>query len=342
MKDALCVAVLGAGNWGTTLAHVVARNGHRPTIWTRDPAQRDEINREHKNAQALSGVALGPSVRATCDLAEAVNEADLALMAIPSQAFRQVCQALADVIRPEHAVVHGTKGIELETYRRMSQILLEETCVRQFGVLSGPNIAPEVARGKPAGTVVATHFPRVFALASEALACAALRVFESRDICGVELCGALKNVVAIAAGMADEMGVGENAKALLVTRGMQELVKLAAAMGADPSTPVGLAGIGDLMVTCASPVSRNHRLGVALARGAPLHEATARIGMVAEGVFASRAAQALAREHEVELPLFTHIDRVLHEGMPPQQALASLLTLRTGKDVPSALRGARV
>lgn len=328
------VAVLGAGNWGTTLAHLVGTNGNATRLWTRDPAQRDQINRDRTNPYAVPGLVIAGAVTATTDLAEAVTNAELVLVAIPSQAFREVCREAGGVLRPDHLVVHGTKGLEIGTHRRMSEILLEETCVRQIGVLSGPNIATEVARGQPSGTVVASPFPRLVETARRALSSSRLMVFAGTDVLGVELCGALKNVVAIAAGIADEMRVGDNAKAFLVTRGMVEMTRLAHAMGAEASTMTGLAGIGDLMVTCASPLSRNHRVGVALARGDTLETAVAGLGMVAEGVYAALSARALSRAHGIDMPLFERLDRVLHAGLAPERALAELMSLPAGRDVP--------
>jgi glycerol-3-phosphate dehydrogenase (NAD(P)+) len=334
VNAALRIGVLGAGNWGTALAQLIAGNGHKVQLWTREARKLAEINAQHTNQRALPGVALAPTLRAVGELETALDKAELIFIALPSQAFRGVCRELGEFIRPEQLVVHGIKGLEAESHRRMSEVLLEQTCARQFGVLSGPNIAVEIAAGKPAGTVIATRFPRVAALTRRALSCAQLRVFESHDVCGVELCGALKNVVAIAAGMADQLQLGDNAKAFLVTRGLSELMRLALALGAEPATTAGLAGIGDLMVTCASPHSRNHRIGVALARGVPLSAAVRELGMVAEGVFAARSVRELARAHGLELPLFDHIYRVLHDGLSVSQALATLLELPTGRDVP--------
>ncbi|HEY6562496.1 MAG TPA: NAD(P)H-dependent glycerol-3-phosphate dehydrogenase [Polyangiaceae bacterium] len=328
------IAVIGAGNWGTTLAHVIASHGHPVRLWTRDPEQRDELGRQHTNTRATGNLVIASSVEATTDLARATSAVDLVLIAIPSQAFREVCRSLAAVLYPEQLVVHGTKGIELASHQRMSEILQEETCARQIGVLSGPNIAAEVAQGKPAATVIASAFPRVIHVARSVLASTQLMVFAATDLTGVELCGALKNVVAIAAGIADELGVGENAKAFLLTHGMAEMMQLASAMGAEPMTLAGLAGIGDLMVTCASPLSRNHRMGVALARGEKLEEAAERLGMVAEGIYASRSARALARQYSLRMPLFTRIDRILHEGLAPRRALDELMRLPAGRDVP--------
>jgi glycerol-3-phosphate dehydrogenase (NAD(P)+) len=334
VNTALRISVLGAGNWGTALAHLIASNGHTVRLWTREPRKLEEINSHHTNQRALPGLALAPTLRAVDELDAALAATELIFIALPSQAFRGVCRQLGEFIRPEQLVVHGIKGLESESHQRMSQVLLEETCVRQFGVLAGPNIAVEIAAGKPAGTVIATRFPRVSALARRALSCAQLRVFESHDVCGVELCGALKNVVAIAAGMADQLQLGDNAKAFLITRGLSELMRLALALGAEPATTAGLAGIGDLMVTCASPHSRNHRIGMALARGTPLSAAVRELGMVAEGVYAARSVRELARAHGLQMPLFEHIDRVLHEELPVSQALATLLELPTGRDVP--------
>jgi glycerol-3-phosphate dehydrogenase (NAD(P)+) len=272
-------------------------------------------------------------VSADTALADVVRGAALVFIVLPSQAFREVCRAFGECATPDQPVVHCCKGLELGTQRRMSEILFEETCVRQIGVLSGPNIAAEIARGKPAGTVIASAFPAIVRLTRQVLSSRALRVFSSSDLIGVELCGALKNVVAIAAGMADEMRLGDNAKAFLITRGMAELMCVASAMGADPMTLSGLAGIGDLMVTCQSPLSRNHRVGAALARGQRLEAALAELGMVAEGVYACRAARALAAARQLELPLFATVDRVLQGELTPAAALDELMRLPVGRDV---------
>jgi glycerol-3-phosphate dehydrogenase (NAD(P)+) len=328
------VGVLGAGNWGTTLADLVARNGHDVRLWSRNPEQLREIEEHRTNRLAVPGLVLAKGVHAVGDLGAALDQAELVVIAIPSQSFRDVCRRAAKVLSPEHLVLHVTKGIETSTLSRMSEILVAETCVRQLGVLAGPNIAAEIAAGMPAGTVVASAFPRVIQVARRALGSRRLMVFAGSDVLGVELCGALKNVVAIAAGIADEMKVGENAKAFLVTRGMSELMRLAFAMGAEPMTMTGLAGIGDLMVTCASPLSRNHRIGVALARGETLEAASASLGMVAEGVHAAIAARLLARAHGLEMPLFERVARVVHEGLLPRQALDDLMALQPGRDVP--------
>jgi len=327
------VAVLGAGNWGTTLAHLVASNGRPAQLWTRNAARRDEINTRHTNSGSVPGLALSPDVRAVTALADALRDAELIIVAIPSRGFREVCRELGDLVTPERLVIHATKGLEGGTHKRMSQLLLEETCARQIGVLAGPNIAAEVAAGKPAGTVVSSRFPRVVEAGKSALSCPNMMVFGGEDVVGVELAAAFKNIVAIAAGIAAEMDVGENAKAFLVARGLAEISRLGVAMGASPLTFMGLAGIGDLVVTCASPQSRNHRVGRALARGERLADALERLGMVAEGVYAAAAAHELLGAHRIEAPLLEHIYGILYEGVSPRASLDELMRLPAGRDV---------
>ncbi len=329
----MIAAVLGAGNWGTTLADLIASNGHAVTLWTRSPEQRDEIHAKHTNERAVPGLQIAKNVRATSDLAEAVRDAEIVLIVIPSQGFREVASALGEVLLPEQIVLHATKGLERDSNARMTEILLAETCAKQIGVVSGPNLAPEIARHKPAGTVVASRFPHVIDRARSALSCSRMMVFAGEDVAGVELSGALKNVVAIAAGIATEMAIGENGKSLLVTRGLAEISRLAVTMGANPLTFAGLAGIGDLMVTCASPISRNHRVGAALGRGERLPSILASLGMVAEGVYAAIAARSLCRTYGVDAPLLDRVYQVLHEDLACDDALRQLMRLPAGRDV---------
>ncbi|MFO0563187.1 MAG: NAD(P)H-dependent glycerol-3-phosphate dehydrogenase [Polyangiales bacterium] len=327
------IAVLGAGNWGTVLAHLAAQSGHEVRLWSRDPAQCAEINETHINSKGIAALRIDDRVRAEPDLRRAVDGAGMIVVVIPSQAFREVSRKLGDVLDPRQLVVHATKGIELKSHRRMTEILEEETCARQIGVLSGPNIAAEIAEGLPAGTVVTSRFPHVVKAGKQVFTSGRFMVFGASDVVGVELCGALKNVVAIAAGIASGMRIGENAMSLLVTRGLAEITALASAMGARPGTLAGLAGAGDLMVTCRSHHSRNHRVGEALAKGDSLDAAVARLGMVAEGVTTAIAAKELAAEHAIECPVLERVYRVLHEGIAPTIALDELLRMRAGRDV---------
>jgi glycerol-3-phosphate dehydrogenase (NAD(P)+) len=335
------VSVLGAGNWGTTMAHLIGQNGYRVRLWARSREAADEINQRRTNERYLPGLKLSENIDATARLDEAVHDMELLFLVIPSQAFREVCQQLGELVRPSQLAVHATKGLELGSYQRMTEIIAAETCLRQIGVLSGPNIAREMCEGKPSGTVVASHFPRVITVAREALRSKQLRVYGNTDVVGVELGGTLKNIIAIAAGMATQMQLGENAKALLITRGLSEIARLGVALGADPMTFSGLAGIGDLMVTCASPISRNHRVGAALARGMSLAEAVDSLGMVAEGVKAAQIAHELTAQLGLRSPLMEGVYRVVHEGLSPQQGLRELMAGAVQDDIdPSLVRAA--
>jgi len=327
------VAVLGAGNWGTTIAQMIARNGHPVTLWCRRANQAREINSHHTNKKYLPGIKLSKKIRATHKLREAVAEVPLLLFIVPTKSFRQVCAAAGDVLTPEQFVVHGSKGFEVGTRYRMSEILRQETCVKQLGVLSGPNIAPEIAQGKPAGTVIASPFPRVIEATIEVLSSDRFNLYTGDDVAGVEIAGALKNVVAIASGVAGELELGENARSLLITRGMSEIRRIGATLGANPATFAGVAGLGDLIVTCASPVSRNNRVGRALARGEKLPEIVKALGMVAEGVNTARVAHEMIAERSIDAPIFEAVYRVVHEGESPISALQTLMSLEPKPDV---------
>lgn len=331
------VAVLGAGNWGTVVAHLIGKNGFPVWLWARSDELCAEINEHRTNTRYLPGLELSPNIRATSDLGESVRDVELTFIVIPSHVFRSVCADLGPLVRPQQLAVHATKGLEADTYERMSEIILQETCLRQVGVLSGPNIAREICEGKPAGTVLASRFPRVIRRATEVLRSKQFRVYGNTDVVGVEYGGTLKNIIAIAAGMATQMQLGENAKSLLITRGLSEIARLGVALGADPMTFSGLAGIGDLMVTCASPLSRNHRVGAALARGESLEQAIASLGMVAEGVKAAKIAYELAQQLELRSPLITGVYRVLYERLDPRAGLGELMSGAAQDDIDPSL-----
>lgn len=331
------VAVLGAGNWGTTVAHLIGVNGFPVWLWARSAELCREVNENHQNSRYLAGLSLSPNVRATDDLAQAVRDVDLMFVVIPSGGFRAVCSDLGPLVRPQQFAVHATKGLELGSHKRMSEILVEETCLRQHGVLSGPNIAREICEGKPAGTVLASHFPRVIHRATELLRSKQMRVYANTDVVGIELAGTLKNIIAIAAGMATEMKLGENAKSLLITRGLSEIARLGVALGADPMTFSGVAGIGDLLVTCASPLSRNNQVGSALARGESLEQAIAKLGMVAEGVKAAKIAYDITNTLGLRSPLIHGVYKVVHEQLDPRLALRELMTGAAQDDIDPSL-----
>jgi len=316
----------------------MADEGHDVLLWCRREEQAAEINDAHTNGRYLPDIALSPRLGATADLAEAVRDVPVVLVVIPSKSFREVSRAAGELLEPEQFVVHGTKGIEADTWLRMSQVLRQETCVRQVGVLSGPNIAMEICQGKPAGTVIASPFPRVVEAVCALLHSPRLRVYDNDDVVGVELAGALKNIVALAAGMATEMDLGENAKALLIARGLAEISLVGATLGARPATFNGMAGMGDLVVTCASRMSRNHRVGAALARGETLDHVVKDLGMVAEGVHTARVARQIIEEHRLDAPLLTGVYRVLYDGVTPMDALRQLMALESRPDVAPELR----
>lgn len=327
------VAVLGAGNWGTTLAHLIASTGHTVRLWARDAAVVRSINDERVNRRYLDGFSLHAGITATADLASCVQGAELIVMVLPSSAFRSVCQTIAPMLEPWQAVFHATKGVESGSYRRMSQILLEETCIRQYAVISGPNIAREIMEQKPSGTVVASPFPRLTAAAHLLLTSDTFRVYENADVVGVEMGGTLKNVIAIASGISTELGLGENTRSLLVTRGLQEMIRIGRAFGADSSTFSGLAGIGDLMVTCASVHSRNFRLGRGLAQGRNAQEVAESLGMVAEGVYASKVAFDFARDKGIYAPVMGAVYAIVHQARPALEAIDGLMRMQARPDV---------
>ncbi len=334
------VAVLGGGSWGTTLADVIGAAGHPVHLWARDKAACEELNEEHTNSRYLKEATLSDKITATTDLGEAVAGKRLILMVIPSKAFRQVAERMGDILTPDQYVLHATKGLEPGTHYRMSQIILQETCARQIGVLSGPNIAPEICAGKPAGVVLASRFPRLIETGQRYLVCEALprlRVYNNDDVVGVELAGALKNIVAIAAGIVTAMDLGENTKALLMTRGLAEIARVGVAMGARALTFSGVAGIGDLIATCASPLSRNHRLGAALAQGKTLKQAVDSLGMVAEGVNTTAVVKEVIDKHQLDAPLLETVNRVLFEDLSPADAVLELMRLSSRDDVDHAL-----
>ena len=333
------IAVLGAGNWGSTVAHMIGANGYPVSLWCRSEKQREEINTHHTNTRYLEDTRLSQNITATNDLKEAIVGVPLIFVVIPSKSFREVVRSMGEVLRPSQFVIHATKGIEAETHLRMSEVLLQETCALQFGVLSGPNIALEMCQGKPAGTVIASDFPRVIEAGRRALVSEQLRVYANSDVVGVELGGTLKNVVAIAAGMLSALDLGENAKALLITRGLSEIARIGVALGADPMTFAGLAGIGDLMVTCSSPLSRNHRVGAALAKGMKLEEAVEKLGMVAEGVNTARVVHSLAAHYRLDVPLLEAVYRSLHESLSPAEGIRELMQLSSRHDIDQALQG---
>ncbi len=319
------VAVLGAGSWGTALAIHLGRVGVPVRLWARDPALAQAVRAARENARYLPGLALPDAVSVTAEAEAALDAVGTVLIAVPSHFVEAVLARVADRVTPRAVLVSATKGLEPRRGLRMSQLLADRLPGRVVAVLSGPSFAREVGQGQPTALVVACTSEEVAADLQRRLAGPALRIYTNRDVLGVELAGALKNVMAIATGLVDGLGLGENARAALITRGLAEIVRLGTAVGAQPATFAGLAGLGDLVLTCTGTQSRNHALGREIARGRPLGLVEAGTPMVAEGVRTVSSAIRMARAAGVEMPICEEVAAVLFEGKAVAEALASLL-----------------
>ena len=333
------IAVIGAGSWGTTVAAIACANS--PTVlWARDPQVVDRVNDEHCNADYLPGIDLPEGLRATASLADSCEGADVVVMGVPSHGFRAVLTDARPSIDPQAAVISLSKGLEQGTVLRMTEVIAEvlpDHRRDRIGVLSGPNLAKEVALGQPTASVVALGDPELMKELQALFMTLTFRVYTNPDVVGCEIAGALKNVIAIAAGIAHGLGYGDNTKAALITRGLAELARLGMALGGDPLTFSGLAGMGDLVATCTSDKSRNRTVGVALGQGRKLDEIVAEMKMVAEGVKSTQAVLALGAQEGLELPIAEQVGAVLYEGRTPAEIVPALM-LREAKP---ELRGMR-
>ena len=335
VRDSLDILVVGGGSFGTALASLLAEIGRRVRLWVRREETAEEINKNHRNSRYFPEQKLPRNLRATTDLAGVIRTAPIVLTVIPSRSFRQVASEIGNHIQGDQILVHATKGIEIETFKRMSEILREETCSLKIGVLSGPNLAGEIMARHPAGATVASRYQEVVDRVQAVFRSDRMRVYGGHDVIGTELGGAFKNIIALAAGAVDGMGFGDNTKALLMTRGLSEMARFGVALGADVFTFGGLAGIGDLITTCASPLSRNRRVGMALAKGEKLDDILTRIGQVAEGVPTTVAVHRQAMAIDLDLPIVRAVHATLYEGVPPIEALADLMRLPIGSELAS-------
>ena len=333
----LRVTVLGGGSWGTTVAHLSAHNAPT-TVWARDAAVVDAINNEHRNPRYLDGYDLHPSLTATTDLERAVQETDLLIMGVPTSAFRATAKVVAESIRPWVPVVSLAKGFEEGTNLRMTEIIEQELPDRPRGVLTGPNLAKEILAGRPAGAVIALSELSIAERLQSIFTTPTFRVFLHHDVIGCELGGALKNVYAIAAGSCEGMGLGDNARSAVITRGLAELIELGTALGGEAMTLAGLAGMGDLLATCISPQSRNGSVGRALGAGQSIEEILAGMDQVAEGVKAVRVVMELAETHGLNLPIASQLYAVCHEGLEASWAHDRLLRGRLTHEAPWMVR----
>jgi len=318
------ISILGDGGWGTALALVLKRNGHSVTLWGIDPAYTAEVNRTHVNSRFLPGVTLPESLRFTSDVAEATQGADAFVVAVPSKFYRPTLEHFQKHIAPNASVISVSKGLLDD--RRLSDWCQELLGLRNVAALSGPSHAEEVAHAAPTAVTIASADPALAARFQSFFSQPLFRVYSSTDIVGVELGGALKNVIAIAAGISDGLGFGDNTKAALITRGLAELIRLGTAAGGQPETFAGLSGVGDLIVTCGSKLSRNRGFGERIGKGETREQIEASMQMVAEGVFNARTARTLARHLGVSAPITEEVYAILYEGKSPRASMEALLS----------------
>ena len=341
----ISIAVIGGGSFGSALAHLAARNGHKVTLWARNKDIVRDIAANHRNEAYLPGLTLAESICASEDLQAAVAGAQLVFVAVPSSSFRDVCAQAVEHLLPQTHIVSTTKGIEDPGFLLMSQVLERELQKagrdNPLGVLSGPNLAREIVADQYAGTVIASRHEHSCELVRETLSSDRFRVYSSADVFGVELGGALKNIYAIVLGMAAGTGVGKNTEGLLLTRSVAEMCRFAMSMDADPATFLGLAGIGDLFATCTSPLSRNFTLGVELAQGSTLQQAQQKVEQSAEGVNTIRLVSVEAAKRGVSMPLVEALSGFLFEGFSLQEMVDRLMSRMPSEDVQSAISSLR-
>jgi glycerol-3-phosphate dehydrogenase (NAD(P)+) len=327
----LRVSVLGGGSWGTTVAALTARN--TPVmLWARNGDTVDEINREHRNHTYLPDATLPEDLRATKDIGEAVENADVLVMAIPSHNFRSVLQEVVKHLRPWVPVISLTKGLELDTRKRMTQIIDELLPSHPTGVLTGPNLAREIMAGQAAASVIAMEDEVICRTLQAVFKSGLFRAYTNTDVIGCELGGVLKNIIAIAVGMGDGQGAGDNTRAALITRGLAEVTRLGVAMGGRAETFAGLAGMGDMIATCTSPQSRNRHVGMELGRGKTMEQIAAEMFMVAEGAKSAPAVMALAEEYGIDMPISRDVYRVVSGETNARGAYRGLLRTAAGSE----------
>ncbi|HET6702123.1 MAG TPA: NAD(P)H-dependent glycerol-3-phosphate dehydrogenase [Gemmatimonadaceae bacterium] len=319
-------AVVGAGAWGTALADLLARNSLDVTLWAYEPDVVASINARHENTRFLAQAPLDESLRATGDLTEAVRNAPLVVFVTPSHVLRGIARRAAAHADERATLVVASKGIERESLALMTDVVSSEIPGRAVVGLSGPSFAREVVQRQPTAVVAASRQVDASVRVQQALSSDAFRVYTHHDVIGVELGGSLKNVMAIATGMAEGLGLGYNPRAALITRGLAEITRLGVALGADPLTFAGLAGIGDLVLTCTGALSRNRQLGLEIGQGRRLDESLASRETVAEGVYTTQSAHALASREEIEMPIVAAVYRILFEGTDPRRAIGELMT----------------
>lgn len=320
--DVRSVVVVGGGSFGTAIANMVADNGHAVQMWMRDKNLLADIKKNRENTKYLPGYHLNPAITYTEELQQACASADILFLAVPSKAFRALLQQIKPYMTPRHMLISTAKGIEADRFMLMSQVIAEEVPGSRIGVLSGPNLAAEIAARTLTATVIASKDRYLIKDIQTLLSQSYFKVYGNDDVFGVELAGALKNIYAIAAGMADALGMGHNTKAMLITRSLAEMSRMAARLGGNPSTFLGLSGVGDLVVTCSSPLSRNYQLGFLLGQGCSLEAAADRLKQTVEGVNTVKLVRNKAQELQIYMPLVSALYQILYE----QKALNTVIT----------------
>ena len=321
------ISVIGSGGWGLALAILLHENGHNLTIWSFDKKEVEELKETRQNKAKLPNILIPNDIEVTNDLKEAVDNKDILVLAVPSKAIRSVSKSLKDIIKDNQIIVNVAKGLEEDTLKTMTDIIEEELKEKnpQVAVLSGPSHAEEVGKGIPTTCVVSAHNKELTLYLQNIFMNPSFRVYTSPDMIGVEIGGALKNVIALAAGIADGLNYGDNTKAALITRGIKEISTLGVAMGGEQSTFYGLTGLGDLIVTCASMHSRNRRAGILLGQGKTLDEAIKEVNMVVEGVYSAKSALMAAKKYNVEIPIIEQVNAVLFENKNAAEAVNELM-----------------
>ena len=319
------VSVIGAGSWGSALAILLANNGHEVTLWTHDPHEVEMLSTKREQVEKLPGVKLPDNIKIEANLEAALTDKDVVVMAVPSPVVRTVAKQMAPYIKEGQIIVNVAKGIEDVTYKTLTEIIEEEIPGAEVCVLSGPSHAEEVGRGIPTTVVVGAKNKDTAEMLQDVFMNKVFRVYTSSDIVGIELGGALKNVIALAAGTVDGLGYGDNTKAALMTRGIAELTRLGEALGGKPETFSGLTGIGDLIVTCTSVHSRNRKAGYLMGKGMTADEAMKEVKMVVEGVYSAKAALGLAKKYNVAVPIVEAVNKVLFENADPKEEVTNLL-----------------
>ncbi|KAA8984482.1 MULTISPECIES: NAD(P)H-dependent glycerol-3-phosphate dehydrogenase [Gammaproteobacteria] len=333
MENAIQTTVLGGGSFGTAMAQVLAENGHPVRLWMRSAEQAEAIRHTRINHQYFPELELDSLVEPTTDMGGAIEQAELVFVALPSKVFRDVIRNAAGHFRDQQMVVSLTKGIERDGFRLMSQVLKEELPGTRVGVLSGPNLAGELVQHEITASVIASEDRELRERVQQALGNAYFRIYANLDVYGVELGGALKNIYAVVSGLADARGMGENTKSMLITRSLAEMSRFAVSMGANPMTFLGLAGVGDLIVTCSSSLSRNYRVGYAVGQGSTLDEAVTELGQVAEGVRTLELVHEKAIELDVYMPLVRGLYQILYRGASITDVVGALMNATQNSDV---------